>query len=86
MLAFGLVPLHCPHCGALNTGHVDPDHPNKLPHAGDLSLCISCQRFSVFTKHDDRYGLRVPDTIEQREIDEDPDNQLALAQLRGVLE
>jgi hypothetical protein len=51
-------PLACPHCGAGNDTHCVVGAIPKVPHDGDISLCLYCGKWGMFEDGQ----LRTPDT------------------------
>lgn len=39
----------CPICCHENDAATEPDDPNAIPKAGDVSICINCAGISTFT-------------------------------------
>lgn len=60
-----LTPCLCPHCGALLDAASDLGRLRRRPNPGDVSLCIHCGGWMVFT---DDLGLRAPTSDEACEI------------------
>ena len=64
-------PAPCSHCGYENTCASNLDDPSSVPSEGDISLCIKCAGFSVFTG--ESIKVRKPTEDELREIESDVD-------------
>lgn len=60
----------CPHCGKQNDEAECMSNPGTLPEPGDISICISCGEWGIFTET----ALRRPDLTELFQIMHDPDN------------
>ncbi|WP_448167699.1 hypothetical protein [Burkholderia ambifaria] len=77
----------CPYCGKMNeehmnasdkSGHLGYTAANQfiVPEEGDVSICIGCGQFAVFT-HDG--ALRKPNDDEVEVFSQDPDLQVMKA-------
>jgi hypothetical protein len=62
--------VRCPFCGLANDA-VTSINANEGPKDGDLSVCIGCYRFSVFT--DGVTKLRPTNEEEDRALEADPE-------------
>ena len=65
---------YCPYCEKhfnRHTGLTGSDDPE----VGDVSMCIACGSFSMFTMKNGEYGLRRPTKKESKEIAADKDCQ-----------
>lgn len=62
--------LTCPHCGKLNDEHDCLSSPGSTPEPGDITICIGCGGWAIFTKD----ALRLPTLAETFTIMMDPAN------------
>ena len=67
----------CPHCGSANDMHTR--EWGRLPEGGDVSLCWTCRRPSVYEARGSGLTLRFPTLVELDEIECDPEFRAALA-------
>ena len=68
-------PLACPHCGEGNDTHHVMGALPKVPHDGDISLCLYCGKWGQF----ERGKLRPPDAAALRYIARSADCRRAYA-------
>jgi hypothetical protein len=62
------IDLYCAWCGKLNDRHESTTNPKAHMHKGDISLCISCGEWNVFTGR----RLRIPTDVDLEEIASNP--------------
>lgn len=68
----------CAWCGRETPNQTSPTHPGAEPEIGDPTVCISCNKISIF----ERDGLRRPTDAEQGSFDAVPE----IGQIQGLLE
>lgn len=72
--------LPCPACGHnLNGIFTREAAEPSLPETGDLSICVECRSFLIFTVHDGHYELRLITGEEIAELPDDQRNELIRA-------
>jgi hypothetical protein len=69
-----MVLLRCPNCDHGNDLHTSIDAMPRVPHDGDMSLCIACGWWGIF----EAGTIRSPDAVELLAINHNPDCQRAM--------